>query len=249
MDHLPALFDRLRANRAGQVNRNETYWADMLASTRRRSGGSSERFFAIGEHGYTSYRATNNFSSDPTILRVDDLFGVSAEVEAGLWQYILNVDLVDSIVANRPLDESIRWRLEDPRSLTVSGLHDFLWIRVLDVAGALTARRYRTDGRLVFEVEPSTVWPDADGQPGSDPAAGRWVLEAGPSGSSCRRARANEPAELVMGVAELGAALLGGQDLMSRSLAGRVTELKPGALVRADSLLGTRPLPFSSTGF
>jgi predicted acetyltransferase len=180
---------------------------------------------------------------------VDDLFGATPEIEAGLWQYLLSVDLSDSIVASRPLDEPIRWRLEDPRSLAVSGLNDFLWIRVLDVAGALNARRYQTDGQLVFEVDPAPVWPDSDGQSGPDPAAGRWVLEAGPSGSSCRRARASESAELRLGAAELGAALLGGQDLRSRSFAGRVTELKAGALVRADSLLGTRPLPFSSTGF
>jgi predicted acetyltransferase len=247
---IPPLFDRLRRMRAGQVDRNDAYWSEIWKDPKARRGGASKRFFLIGEDGYIAYRGKNNWNaSEPNLLRVDDLFGASADIEAGLWQYLLGVDLVDTIIAGRPLDEPIRWRLEDPRSLAVTGLRDFLWIRVLDVPGALTARRYRTEGTLVLEVEPAPTWTDREGRPAADPAAGRWVLEVSPFGSSCRAARSGEATELRLGVAELGAALLGGQDLASRAAASRVTELVPGALARADAVFGCRPAPFSSTGF
>jgi hypothetical protein len=124
-----------------------------------------------------------------------------------------------------------------------------LWIRVLDVPTALTARRYRTEGRLVLEVDAAPAWVDQHGEARPDPAAGTWVLEVGAAGSSCRSARADERPEFRLGVSELGAALLGGQDLRSRASAARVVEFVPGALERADAIFATTPAPFSSTGF
>jgi predicted acetyltransferase len=248
---LPKLFDRFRLQRAGQVDRNPAYWKNVFADPKSlRPTGTSERFFAACDDGYVTYRASHRWDSvEPTVLRLDELFGVSPDAEAALWQFLLSVDLVDTIVAHRPVDESIRWRLADPRSLAVTGLNDTLWIRVLDVPTALTARRYRTEGRLVLEVDPAPVSTDAQGETRPDPAAGTWVLEVGPDGSSCRPARANERSELRLGVSELGAALLGGQDLRSRASAARVTELVSGAVERADAIFATAPAPFSSTGF
>ncbi len=247
---VPALFDRLRRARPGQVNRNDAYWEDAWEDPRAIRGGLSKHFYVLCDDGYIAYRAKNSWNSDEVnVLRVEDLFGASTEVEAALWQYLLGVDLVDTITAARPLDEPVRWRLEDPRGLSVTGVRDMLWIRVLDVPAALTARRYRHKDTLVLEVDPAPTWTDGDGRPGGDPAAGRWVLEAGPEGSSCRRARSGEAPELRLGVAELGAVLMGGQDLTSRAQAGRSVELVSGALERADTLFGSRPAPFSSTGF
>lgn len=247
---LPPLFDRLRRNRPGQVDRNEAVWSEAFRSPSRPRTKTSNRFYAIGENGYTSYRAGTNWGTpaEPRALYVDDLFGATEADEAALWHYLLGVDLIDTIVAGRPLDEPLRWRLADPRGLAVTGLRDVLWTRVLDVPDALTARRYRIEGRLVLQVEPAPDWP-GEGDPGADPAAGRFVLEAGPDGSSCRAARSADATELRLGVAELSAALLGGQDLYSRSWAGRVSELVPGALARADALFGANPLPFTTTGF
>ncbi len=247
---VPALFDRLRRARPGQVNRNDAWWGEAWEDPRSSRGGLSKRFYVIDADGYVTYRAKNSWNpAEANVLQVNDLFGATPDVEAGLWQHLLGVDLVDTITAARPVDESLRWRLEDPRALSVTGARDMLWIRVLDVPAALTARRYRLPGRLVLEVEAAPTWTDKEGRPGADPAQGRWVLDAGPDGSTCRPATRAEPTELRLGVAELGGVLLGGQDLASRARAGLVSELVPGALERADALFGCRPAPFSSTGF
>src|SRR5579872_696439 len=246
---LPSLFERLRRMRPGQLNRNEATWTDAFTPRPRGRSRTSERFYAIAEDGYTTYRAALNWSAtEPSVLYVDDLFGATAEVEAGLWQYLLNVDLVDTIEAGRPVDEALRWRLEDPRALAATALRDVLWTRVLDVPQALTARSYRVEGRLVLHVEGAPGWLGGEAA-ANDPAAGRWVLEAGPDGATCRTAGDGDATDLRLGVADLSAALLGGQDLQSRSWAGRVDEVNPGTLARADALFGTSPLPFSTTGF
>jgi predicted acetyltransferase len=247
-ERIPALFEQARLRRPGELNRNAASWSDTF-TRRRRTGSTGERFFVLGAEGYVTYRAANNWSEEPTTLRVDDLFGMTGEVEAGLWKFLLEIDLVDSVVATRPLDEPIRWRLEDPRAMAVTSTNDRLWLRLLDLPTALTTRKYRTEGRLVLHVDPATHFADQYGEPAPDPAAGRWVLEAGPDGASCRPAHRQEPSELRMGAATLASVFLGGHDFSSHAAAGLVTELRSGALARADVLFGTRPLPFSSTGF
>ncbi len=246
-ERVPMLFEQSRLRRPGEIDRNAASWSDLFGS--RRVGTFGERYFAVGDEGYVIYRTTSTWSSEPTVLRVDDLAGVTVDAESGLWQYLLGIDLIDSIVANRPFDEPLRWRLEDPRALTVTSWNDRLWIRLLDVPAALTARRYITDGCLVLQVDPAAEHAAADGDPAPDPIAGRWVLDVGPDGASCRPALRREQPDLRMSATALGSVFLGGQEITSLAAAGLVTELQPGTLARAELLFRSHPLPFSSTGF
>ena len=76
---------------------------------------------------------------------------------------------------------------------------------------------------------------------------GRYELEGGPDGARCRRTK-NEAA-LVLTAAELGSLYLGGVRASSLGAAGRVRELVPGALERADLLFGSDRPPWCSTDF
>ncbi len=82
---------------------------------------------------------------------------------------------------------------------------DRLWIRILDVAATLSARRYSTDGSIVFDV----VDPDGPGY-----AAGRYRLEAGPGGASCT-ATGDSP-DLRVHQRALAASYLGGTSLRAQ---------------------------------
>ncbi len=241
---LPDLFERLRRRRAGEVGMHPTRWTDLIEDDRPdHPGGPLGQFFAAGEDGYALYRARED--GDRTDLIVRYVAGVTPEVEAGLWRYLLDIDLVDRVIAyRRPVDDPLRWRLADPRQLHIDSLEDRLHLRVLDVAAAFEGRGYASTGRLVLDV----TAPAVDGGP-DDPVPGRWVLDAGPDGASCRRAAPGQEADLRLDVAALGALYMGGHAASVLAAAGAVEELKPGALVEADLLLTTRPAPLTVVGF
>jgi predicted acetyltransferase len=247
---LPDLFDRLRRTRPGQVSRDDAFWTDFWVDRPLIRHGATARFYAVGEDGFATWRIAEGWPAPgPTRMLVEDLAGADPDIEAGLWRFLLDVDLVSEVVASRPVDEPLRWRLADPRRLHVTAVRDFLWLSVLDVPAALTARGYRRADRLVLDVLPADAPVDPGGRDGTDPAAGRWVLEAGPEGSACRAARPGEAADLRLGAADLGPVLLGGVEPSILAAAGRISELRPGALDRGDALFAAHPRPFSQTGF
>ncbi len=77
---------------------------------------------------------------------------------------------------------------------------------------------------------------------------GRFLLEGGPDGATCRLAGQAEP-DLRLDVADLGAAFLGGVRFASLARAGRVAEARPGGAARADAMFAADPAPWCSTGF
>jgi predicted acetyltransferase len=247
---LPDLFDRLRRRRAGEPARIPTTWESIVADEPSNRHGGNPAFFAACDEGYVIYRAVedrpSNWRRDRVI--VEELLGSSAAVEASLWRFVFDLDLIDEVTAlRRPVDEPLKWRLADPRQLRVEVVDDRLHVRILDVPGALTARGYRSEGRLVLEVLPPPVDEGA-----GDPAPGTWVLEAGPDGAACRRARPGRPGEepdLRIDVTALGSLYMGGFPASLLAAAGRVQELRPGRLLLADRLLGSWPAPSTSTNF
>jgi len=245
---LPPLFERQRRTRAGEVNRSPAYWTELLADRPNHREGLSGRFHAVCDGGYVLYRAereANGFRGDRVTIVVEEVRGESSAVEAALWRFVLDLDLVGQVTFRRcPVDEPIRWRLADPRQLHVSGIEDRLYIRILDTAAAFEARGYQADGRLVFEVLPPAV-PEGD----EDMAPGRWVLEAGADGASCRRAHPGEQPDIRLDLPALGSLYMGGFPASLLAAGGRIEELRRGGLSAADRLLTTRPSPRSGTGF
>lgn len=242
LKELPALHDRLRRRRAGEPGRRERDWEGIVADEPAHRGeGGHGLFFAACDEGYVLYRAyqsdwMHGVRSDVTIK---DLWGATPDIEAALWQFVFDLDIVDSVTAkSRPVDEPLRWRLTDPRKLQMVSVEDRLYVRVLDVAAAFEARGYQGSGQVTFEV----VGPDRD------PAVGTWVLDAGPDGASCRRAAGEEPG-LRVDLAALGSLYLGGFRTSLLAAGGRVDELRPGSLAVADRVLTTTPAPSTVTGF
>lgn len=244
---LPDLFERLRRLRAWQVDRDEATWS-MTFADRLRDPTSSAVSWVVGHDGYASYRAhpqsTEGFYQ--AHLEVIDLLGADGDVEAGLWRFLLDMDLVTDVTAShRPVDDSLRWRLADPRQLRTTALTDTLWLRVLDLPAALRARSYRRSARLVLDV----AGYDEASPPDPDVVLGRWTVDAGSDGTSVHRSARGEATDLRLGVAEMGALYLGGVSATTLAGAGRIVEDRPGALADADRLFATTPAPLSSTGF
>jgi len=244
---LVAMYERTRPDRPGEIGRSPQVWDAILADPPNRRGGGQAAFVAVSERGYLRYRAHpgSMLEGRPGRVVLEELRAETPEVEAALWRYVLDLDLVGLVDApRRPVDERLRWRLADPRQLRVVSSEDLLHVKVLDVGAAMQARGYLTSGRLVFEVTPP---PGAS--PEDETPAGRWVLEADGGAATCRPARRGEAAELAIDAAALGSVYMGGYPVTSMVAAGRAGEMEPGAARLADALLCTRPAPLTTTGF
>jgi predicted acetyltransferase len=137
---------------------------------------------------------------------------------------------------NVPVDSALRLTLLEPRRLGMT-VGDALWLRIVDLPGAMERRGYAGRDRLVLEID----------DPFCDWNAGRWELDATPDGAGVHRSTMD--ADLVLGIAELGAVFLGGVSLAELAMAGRVTEQTPGAVGRGDALLRTPLAPWCPAVF
>jgi predicted acetyltransferase len=241
---LPDVFDQVRRGQPGEVTRPDGWWAEFFRDPEWMREGASERFYVVGRHGtdagFVAYRLKEGWDDNlpGNTLRAEHVMATSPVARAALWRYLLDVDLVATVrFENIPVQDPTRWRLRDPRRLRAKTVSDWLWVRVVDVARALEARRYRAADRIVLDVIDAFL-PENEA---------RYELDAGPDGARCRRT--NAAPDLRLSVAELGSAYLGGVSLTSLAAAGRVEELTAGALGRADLVFGADVPPWCSTDF
>jgi predicted acetyltransferase len=188
-----------------------------------------------GVDGFAFYRVRHDWPGGipQSELVVRDLQATTAGAHADLWRYLFDVDLTERIRAwNRPVDEPLLHLVAEPRRLRPT-LRDNLWLRLVDVAGALAGRRYDAAGRVVLQVrDPFCPWNE-----------GRYSLEVAADGLGVVRRTAEEP-DLVCTASDVGAAYLGGTSFRQLHRAGRVDEASEGALARADGMFAWDPAPW-----
>lgn len=242
---LPPVFDLHRAMQPGQVSRPERFWRVWLRDRERyRRDALSERFVVVFEDaagrptGYVTYRLGYGDARDEPVhkLDVEELVATTDEARQALWSYCLGFRQASVLhAANVAVDEPVRWMLADPRSLRVLRLREFLWLRLVDLPAAFSRRGYAATDNLVFEVADSLISDNT----------GRFRLEATYETASWERTE--KTADILLGIAELAAAYLGGFTLTALKRAGRIIELTPGAVARADALFASWPAPWTVT--
>lgn len=239
----PELFERVRATRNGAVSRPPVWWDGEWAIP----SMVKHRFDVVYERdgrieGYVLYGVDGTWKDgfSAKTLNVQDLVAATPDAEAALWQYLCDVDLVNTVTHwTVPPDVELPWRLRDTRQMRTTTFRDWLWIRPLDAPALLEARHYLTAGQLVLDVR-DEMRPDGA-------AAGRFRLEAGPDGAACTPTE--DAADLVIDVAALGSIVLGGLDASTMARAGAARELTAGALTTADLLFAADRAPFAFTWF
>ncbi len=170
-------------------------------------------------------------------MRLEDLAALDPASEAALWRFLFGIDLMTTLtVKGRPVDDAWQYLVSDIRRCRPR-LRDALYVRPVDVGAALAARTYRIPVDVVFEVaDDFCPWN-----------AGRWRLSGDAKGASCERT--SDAADLALSVRELGAAYLGGVPLTAPAAAGRVRELRAGALAEASVAFGSAVAPWLPHGF
>ncbi|MEQ0563417.1 GNAT family N-acetyltransferase [Amycolatopsis sp. NEAU-NG30] len=232
----PVVYERLE-HRAGMMTRPEVLWRFYESQARRHTQPTKALVHhgSEGPDGFALYRVEGSAGHPWTkTLEVSHLFTGSPSAFAGLWRFLLGIDLVDRIVAEeRPLDEPIELILADHRRGNVDRVEDEHWVRLVDVPRALAAREYGHAAPVVVEV----VDPLLPGNSGG--------YRITPEGAE----RTDEAAGLRLDVATLGMVYLGTWRPSALAEAGRVEVRDPAAVVAADVLFGTRVASWSGTYF
>jgi predicted acetyltransferase len=151
----PGVHEHARRSQVGDVRTYPGRWHDLIGADRH-----NDRHFLLCRDddgrvsGYAIYRIEreDRYSAHAAVL-VDHLIACTDAAYRGLWAYLADLDLTDWVVASgRPECESLRWALADSRQLAVTGVHDHLWVRLIDLPAALSRRRYLAEGSLVLDV-------------------------------------------------------------------------------------------------
>jgi predicted acetyltransferase len=240
IDELAGVYDRARLLRPGRSGRDERWWKYLTADPKPWRRGLSAQRVALYEtaesvDGYAIWRVKPGWShtGPDGKVEVSELVAATGEAHAWLWQFLLSIDLTRTVTFSfAAVDDSLPHQVSNPSALETH-VSPGLWIRVVDLPGALTARRYAAPVDVVLEVSDALL-PDN---------AGRWRLVADPSSANYERTE-TEP-DLVLDVRSLGAAYLGGVTLHSLAAAGLVTENKPGSLAAVSTAFGWHVAPAS----
>ena len=240
---VPAIYDRVAAVWPGIVGRDAAWWRHLWRDEKEDRQGRTALLFAVhstaaAPDGYAVYRTRSSW--DPgsrSEVLLEDLITESDAAYSGLWRYLLDLDLLPHLVAGRrPVDERLPWMLSNRRALRANR-SEGLWLRLVDVAAALSARRYLADGSLVLDIVDDFCPLNG----------GRYRLTCAAGEGSCERS--DDPPDVSLAVAELGSVYLGGVSFNTLARGGLVREMKPGAVARADSLFRWHRRPWCDRVF
>jgi predicted acetyltransferase len=232
---LPSLYQRVAGGRPGWIARPATWWQMVGAMLRE----AKDRFATVavhsgpdGDDGFAFYVVERE--NGQRVMALDDLFAGTPEAWAGLWRFLLSVDLVAEIRARlRAVDEPLELLFADRRVVKTTEVEDETWLRLVDVPAALAARTFADAGSVVIEVRDDFL-----------PAnSGRYRIGDGPARP------VDEPAELTMDVDALAMAYLGDVAPSALAATGRLTAVKTDALRVADQLFATPESPWCGTYF
>jgi predicted acetyltransferase len=231
LEAIPPVYARVAASTPGMFARPREWWeARALHDSEARRDGAGELVRVVLERdgegvAYAIYRLRMDFEAGSSTgeVRVIEAMGVSPEATAGIWRYLLDIDWMERVQAELlPVDHPLFLLLEQPRRMRFR-LGDSLWVRLVDVGAALAARAL--DGDVVLEVADAFCpWNNA-----------RYALDG---------SKSIKDADIRLDVSDLATVYLGGFTFPQLARAGRVEEIAPGALSRADAAFRTDRAPW-----
>ncbi|MEU7550932.1 GNAT family N-acetyltransferase [Streptomyces sp. NPDC044571] len=238
-----------RAVRAGRPTSSPQRWNEgrLCEQDEEDEELSPPRIIVLGEPGepiagYVLFRTKPEGDGgavrSPGLVRVDELEADTPAVAAALWECLAALDLTGRVRAwGRPPDDPLLHFASDRDQVRVTAQFPALWLRLVDVRAALTARSWAAPVELVLDVADARL-----------PAnAGRFRLKAAPGGAAYESTDAAPDLELE--VRDLAACYLSGTRITELVAAGLVVEHTPGAAAALDTALRTELLPHTADAF
>ncbi|MFC8342748.1 GNAT family N-acetyltransferase [Streptomyces sp. NPDC057280] len=226
---LEEVYDRYRRAQPGALSRPHRWWALRAGQP---PISPAPRYVAVHRDadgvpdGYASYSL-----GEHETLKVDETIATGSAAFTALARFLLGHDLVGKVVFRHvPPQHPLRWQLADFRAAEVGGDTDWLWVRLLDVPRALTARGWFTNGELVLDVE--------------DPFLAerhRWLLTVSEGKADC--VPTHRAPDLSLDIRDLGSVYLGGTAPSTLVRAGHIRAHHADAAPLADALFRGDQLP------
>jgi predicted acetyltransferase len=225
----PPLYEQVRAQRPGMFSRSKNWWEArrLFDDPARRRGGPKNRALLELDGkpaGYAIYHVKQDWAAGSSTGAVDIVEVVTPTPEAAreLWRWLFDFDWTSEFQANLlPRDHELFVLVAEPRRLKFM-VNDGVWVRLIDVGQALSARTYN-DGEIVLDVDDAFLPENA----------GRWRVTS--SGAE----RTDHAADLHLDITGLGSVYLGGFTFGELVRGSRARELRDGAADRADALFHT----------
>ncbi|HEX4071164.1 MAG TPA: GNAT family N-acetyltransferase, partial [Planctomycetaceae bacterium] len=242
-ERFPAIYSEVAPHRPGLLERNADWWQYRTLGDPeylRRGTTAHRRVLHVRDGipaGYALYRTRADWERGTMEVKVIEVIGIDPPAEKALWQYLFGIDLATSIDCwNQRIDDPLRWWLEQPRRLERK-VEDGLWLRPVDVAFALSGRKYSCAGSLALRIrDPLCPWND-----------GVWSLEVDQQGNGqCERTGAKPTLELTPDT--LGMVYLGGHRFATLARSGLISG-SPEAIRQADGMFTWDPMPSSPEYF
>ena len=221
------LAGTVRSVRPGMLARPEHWVAGVVADLPESRAGAGALRCVLLSSG-SRVRAAARYATRPatdgahgTEVVVWEAYSDGPGSHAALVRWFTEMDLIGRVVApRRPVDDPVLDQLSDARSAEVRQ-GDGLWVRLVDLAAALTARGYVGDVTAVLDVTDAVCpWN-----------AGRWKVAI--TDGTATVTRTGDAPDLELDVTALAAAYLGSAGTLSRlGRAGLVTIRTPGVLDR-----------------
>ena len=228
----------------GTIVGDEDFYAMLghLSAEDKRDGEPPRILFAVRDGrdvGYVVFKRKHKWPNARPAAEVDVRpFSGGPAARLALARRVVDLDLagtikVDGLAESDPL---LSW-VQGPRGLGVVHPYDSLWVRLVDLPVALSARGYEADCDVVVEVadEPAP-WN-----------AGRWRIRV--KDGTADVSATDDDAEVSLPVTALGAAYLGGANLAALHRAGVVAEHRPGATRELWRAFRTDLGPYAARGF
>ena len=236
----PPLYEQMMAQRAGLFSRSKEWWETRRLHddpARRRGGPKNRALLELDGKpaGYALYTVAQDWQSgfSKGTVTVQEVIAPTPEAARELWRWLLDFDWTSQFVADLlPVDHELFLLLAEPRRMQFT-LNDGVWVRLLDIGAALSARAYTGDGEIVLDVTDEFL-PDN---------AGRWRVSAGGA------ERTDAAADVALDVTGLGSVYLGGFGFRDLVRASRAHELTDRAAERADALFRTAAAPWCAEIF